>query len=266
MLPDEPLLDPYVPAGLHVRRFSPSDVLSFERGERSSGSTAATSGSTSISRWRHNAINALAALHAYAALGLPLDVAGGASQIELSRWHGEELPLPGGGMLIVDCWNANPVSMRAALEHQARVADGGGGSPCSAAWPSSARRRRATTGRWRALRELGVDDVIAVGELARGYSRPTACPRATLAPKRRPRSAGAPAGRRRAAEGLPLDRSRGDRGELRVMPRVLVAALVAMIISILAGPKFIAFLRRNEFGQHIREEGPAHHASSRARR
>jgi phospho-N-acetylmuramoyl-pentapeptide-transferase len=45
------------------------------------------------------------------------------------------------------------------------------------------------------------------------------------------------------------------------MVRVLVAALVAMIISILAGPTFIAFLRRNEFGQQIREEGPKHHAT-----
>jgi phospho-N-acetylmuramoyl-pentapeptide-transferase len=45
------------------------------------------------------------------------------------------------------------------------------------------------------------------------------------------------------------------------MARVLVAALVAMIISILAGPKFIEFLRRNEFGQHIREEGPEHHSA-----
>src|SRR5947199_6158293 len=45
------------------------------------------------------------------------------------------------------------------------------------------------------------------------------------------------------------------------MARVLVAALVAMIIAILGGPTFIAFLRRNEFGQHIREEGPAHHAA-----
>jgi phospho-N-acetylmuramoyl-pentapeptide-transferase len=41
--------------------------------------------------------------------------------------------------------------------------------------------------------------------------------------------------------------------------RVLVAALVAMIIAILGGPTFIAFLRRNEFGQHIREEGPERH-------
>jgi phospho-N-acetylmuramoyl-pentapeptide-transferase len=43
------------------------------------------------------------------------------------------------------------------------------------------------------------------------------------------------------------------------MARVLVAALVAMIISILAGPIFIDFVRRNEFGQQIREEGPEHH-------
>ena len=43
------------------------------------------------------------------------------------------------------------------------------------------------------------------------------------------------------------------------MSRVLVAALVAMIIAILSGPTFIAFLRRNEFGQHIREEGPERH-------
>jgi phospho-N-acetylmuramoyl-pentapeptide-transferase len=43
------------------------------------------------------------------------------------------------------------------------------------------------------------------------------------------------------------------------MARVLVAALVAMIISILAGPAFIDFLRRHEFGQHIREDGPEHH-------
>jgi phospho-N-acetylmuramoyl-pentapeptide-transferase len=34
-----------------------------------------------------------------------------------------------------------------------------------------------------------------------------------------------------------------------------------MIIAILSGPTFIAFLRRHEFGQHIREEGPQHHAA-----
>ena len=43
------------------------------------------------------------------------------------------------------------------------------------------------------------------------------------------------------------------------MERVLAAGIFAMAISILAGPQFIEFLRRKEFGQHIREEGPAGH-------
>src|ERR687895_2862117 len=44
------------------------------------------------------------------------------------------------------------------------------------------------------------------------------------------------------------------------MERVLAAAIFAMVISILAGPKLIAFLRRREYGQYIREEGPVDHA------
>ena len=44
------------------------------------------------------------------------------------------------------------------------------------------------------------------------------------------------------------------------MERVLAAAIMAMAISILAGPKLIAFLRAREYGQPIREEGPADHA------
>ena len=43
------------------------------------------------------------------------------------------------------------------------------------------------------------------------------------------------------------------------MIRVLAAGVIAMIVSIVIGPKFIAFLRRNEFGQHIREEMPEAH-------
>ena len=43
------------------------------------------------------------------------------------------------------------------------------------------------------------------------------------------------------------------------MIRVLIAAGVALVVSIVIGPRFIEFLRRNEFGQHIREEGPQHH-------
>jgi phospho-N-acetylmuramoyl-pentapeptide-transferase len=41
--------------------------------------------------------------------------------------------------------------------------------------------------------------------------------------------------------------------------RVLVAGVVAMVVSIVIGPKFIEFLRRKELGQQIREEGPEAH-------
>src|SRR5262249_49746337 len=47
---------------------------------------------------RHQALNALAALLAYHALGFPLELAqDGALSVELSSWRGDELPLPGGG-------------------------------------------------------------------------------------------------------------------------------------------------------------------------
>jgi phospho-N-acetylmuramoyl-pentapeptide-transferase len=45
--------------------------------------------------------------------------------------------------------------------------------------------------------------------------------------------------------------------------RVLVAGVIAMVISIIVGPRFIAFLRKNEFGQEIREEGPETHRVKR---
>jgi phospho-N-acetylmuramoyl-pentapeptide-transferase len=45
------------------------------------------------------------------------------------------------------------------------------------------------------------------------------------------------------------------------MVRVLIAAILAMVLSIGLGPKFIEFLRRKEYGQQIREEGPQHHVA-----
>jgi UDP-N-acetylmuramoyl-tripeptide--D-alanyl-D-alanine ligase len=73
----------------------------------------------------HQAVNTATALAAYAALGLPLDRAGeGASEIAFSPLRGEEIELPGGVVLINDCYNANPVSMQAALDHLLRRARG----------------------------------------------------------------------------------------------------------------------------------------------
>ena len=140
-----------------------------------------------------------------------------------------------------------------------------GGSRCSATWPSSApsapayhrgdRRARAASS--------AIERVIAVGELARDYGGTWVA----TAPRLRSDSAPSCGPATSCSSKAPLGGTRGRRGELdRVMSRVLVAALVAMIIAILSGPTFIDFLRRNEVGQHIREEGLEHHFRSRAHR
>jgi phospho-N-acetylmuramoyl-pentapeptide-transferase len=47
------------------------------------------------------------------------------------------------------------------------------------------------------------------------------------------------------------------------MGRVLIGGTAALLICIFLSPKFIEFLRRREFGQQIREEGPeGHHAKA----
>ena len=120
----------------------------------------------------HHALNTLAALGAYDALGLPLDGAGdGSPAIAFSRLRGEELELPGGALLINDAWNANPVSMRAALAYLVRRADGRRTiavlGPMAELGPD-APRYHSEVGK--SARELGVDVVIAVGgDLAGRY-------------------------------------------------------------------------------------------------
>jgi UDP-N-acetylmuramoyl-tripeptide--D-alanyl-D-alanine ligase len=63
---------------------------------------------------RHLAVNGLCALAAARALGLELPRR---LDVEFAGWRNQEQELPGGGLLINDAWNANPISMRAALEH-----------------------------------------------------------------------------------------------------------------------------------------------------
>jgi len=70
----------------------------------------------------HNLTNALAAIAAGVALGADLaGMADRAAGIGFSRFRGERLQLPGGIVLVNDCYNANPVSMRAALDHLASL-------------------------------------------------------------------------------------------------------------------------------------------------
>src|SRR5262249_46215128 len=74
----------------------------------------------------HNVDNALAAIAVGVALGFPLDeMADQAPGIVFSRLRGELVELPENAILINDCYNANPVSMRAALDHLATLRAGG---------------------------------------------------------------------------------------------------------------------------------------------
>jgi UDP-N-acetylmuramoyl-tripeptide--D-alanyl-D-alanine ligase len=70
----------------------------------------------------HNLTNALAAVAAGVALGAPLgEMADRAADIGFSSFRGERLELGDGIVLVNDCYNANPVSMRAALDHLATL-------------------------------------------------------------------------------------------------------------------------------------------------
>jgi len=73
----------------------------------------------------HNLDNALAALAVGVALGAPLaEMADRAANIGFSRFRGERLEMGDGIVLVNDCYNANPVSMRAALDHLASTGSG----------------------------------------------------------------------------------------------------------------------------------------------
>jgi UDP-N-acetylmuramoyl-tripeptide--D-alanyl-D-alanine ligase len=116
---------------------------------------------------RHQARNALAALHAASALGLEVE---GRVDVAFSRWRGDELELPGGGLLINDCYNANPVSMRAALEYLVERAAGRRTVAVlgdMAELGPDAPRYHEEIGRL--LADLGVDALYAVGPLSRHY-------------------------------------------------------------------------------------------------
>jgi UDP-N-acetylmuramoyl-tripeptide--D-alanyl-D-alanine ligase len=115
----------------------------------------------------HQATNAAVALAALDALGLPRPER---VDVDFSRWRGEERELPGGGLLINDAYNANPVSMRAALEYLVSRA---GGRRRVAILGDMAELGRTGPGYHRevgeAAAELGLHELLAVGELARGY-------------------------------------------------------------------------------------------------
>jgi UDP-N-acetylmuramoyl-tripeptide--D-alanyl-D-alanine ligase len=164
ILPDDvPELEPFVPKGLDVHRFVPPHA-------------EVRDGLTHV-RWRdrdvvfgftarHQAANAAAALTAAEALGVepPEETI----EVAFSRWRSQEADLPGGGLLVNDAWNANPVAMRAALAHLMERA----GERRTVAILGEMAELGAEARRYH--REIGeeaagIDVVVGVGELARGY-------------------------------------------------------------------------------------------------
>lgn len=152
---DEPLLEPHLAAldpGVRVARFGAVPDLGLD---------------LSLSKgWELR--NAAAALACCRALGA-VPPEGARIEVPLSALRGQERPLAGGGVLIEDCYNANPLAMRAALADLAardgrRVAVLGDMMELG---PEEALHHREVGA---AAAAAGIDLVVAVGERAAGYA------------------------------------------------------------------------------------------------
>ncbi len=119
----------------------------------------------------YNVTNTLAAI----AIGVSLDadleaMARRAADITFSRLRGEHHALRGGITLVNDCYNANPISMHAALESLAEMPGGrkvailGGMAELG---PDAATYHREIGS---LARGLGIGPIVGVGELARDYA------------------------------------------------------------------------------------------------
>jgi UDP-N-acetylmuramoyl-tripeptide--D-alanyl-D-alanine ligase len=170
-------LEPHLERAPRLLRFGPGgDVAASEVKVTGAVTEALISTPTGSERFHlpfaeaHNLTNALAAVAAGVALGAPLaEMADRASNIGFSRFRGERIELGNGIVLVNDCYNANPVSMRAALDHLASL-----GAPRTVAvlgemgelGPGAAGFHREVGEHARAA---GVDLLLGVGLPARDY-------------------------------------------------------------------------------------------------
>ena len=141
---DEPLLEPHRRRDVSTLTFGPGGDVTIV-GESEDGVAIDCAGERlslivdfSESHLRHDLLAAVAAAKA---VGV---TAGGRLRVALSPGRGQRTLLPGDVTLIDDAYNANPVSMRAALDELAATAERLGGRP----------RRVAVLGD---MRELGDD-------------------------------------------------------------------------------------------------------------
>ncbi len=123
----------------------------------------------------HQALNAAAAAATALAVGVPLDdVAARLATAEpLSRWRMEAQQRADGVLVINDAYNANPDSMRAALQTLVVVAAGRPGRSFAVLGEmrelgATSEQEHAAVGRL--VAELGVDELVVVGEPARAVA------------------------------------------------------------------------------------------------
>jgi UDP-N-acetylmuramoyl-tripeptide--D-alanyl-D-alanine ligase len=123
---DEPLLEPWLRASLKVVTFGPGGDVAFEGSSLRGGkvpdavpqSHAIVAGGERIELelpfdQAHNLLNTLAAVAAVRAIGVRPS---GHVDVRFSGLRGERVLLGMGATIINDCYNANPLSMRAALD------------------------------------------------------------------------------------------------------------------------------------------------------
>ena len=176
--PDEAgVLEPHLARAPRLLRFGPGgDVAALEHRVEEGVTEAriATPGGETTFHLpfseAHNLTNALAAIAAGVALGAdPAEMADRAASIGFSRFRGERLQLGDGILLVNDCYNANPVSMRAALDHLAAL----GAERTVAVLGEMAELGPGAPGYHGEVgehaRAHGIDFVVGVGEPARAY-------------------------------------------------------------------------------------------------
>lgn len=120
----------------------------------------------------HNVLDALAALSVGLLLGVPLsEGCKGLAEMELSRMRLELHPGIYGSTLISDVYNANPTSMKASLKV---LRDRGGSSTLAILGEMYELGEASEGGHYavgQAVAELGVTELITVGELAEEIAR-----------------------------------------------------------------------------------------------
>jgi UDP-N-acetylmuramoyl-tripeptide--D-alanyl-D-alanine ligase len=166
----EPLLDPHLRGDVGVIRFGAGgDVtLASVEGERLQIDLDGRRITLEVQFTQaHLRQNLLAAVAAADAAGV---TPGGRVEVAFSPSRGQRLALPSGVMLIDDCYNANPMSMRAALDDLIETAHGADGSRTVAVLGDMLELGRAERNFHEEIGDhadaVGVDVLVTVGSLA----------------------------------------------------------------------------------------------------